>query len=148
MTDAALLEQFFAGTYPRDQWNHRAHLKVAYLLLRRFPFPAALDQMRVGIRAYNAAQGIVDSPTGGYHETMTVAWMRIMFAMLCEYGPAETADAFLDSQPQLGEKKLLRLFYSAERLMSPEAKQRYVEPDLAALPVSEKVSGLTSRGAR
>ena len=32
---------------------------------------AALDHVRDGIRAYNAAPGIVQTPTGGYHETIT-----------------------------------------------------------------------------
>jgi len=134
MTDDEFLRQFEATTYPLAQWTHRAHLKVAYLYLRKLPLADAIDRMRAGIRTYNAANGILDAPTRGYHETMTVAWMRIVAAMLAIYGPAESADAFLDSQPQLGERILLRLYYSPGLLMSPDAKTRFVEPDLSPLP--------------
>ncbi len=29
----------------------------------------------------------MDTPTSGYHETMTVAWLHLVAAMLEEYGP-------------------------------------------------------------
>jgi len=54
---------------------------------------------------------------------------------LCEYGPAASADAFFDEHPQLGNMKALRLFYSRDRLMSPEAKGRFAEPDIKPFPV-------------
>jgi hypothetical protein len=134
MTDDEFLREFEATTIPLAQWTHRAHLKVAYLFLCKLPLTAAIDRMRAGIRAYNAANGIVDAPDRGYHETVTVAWMRITSAMLAIYGPAQSADAFLDAQPQLGEKNLLRLYYSPDLIMSPIAKTRFVEPDLSSLP--------------
>jgi hypothetical protein len=63
---------------------------------------------------------------------------------LCQFGPCPTADAFLDQQSQLLSKRALLLFYSRDRLMSAEAKARFVEPDLAPLPNSP-LSG-SSRG--
>ncbi|MDZ4405370.1 hypothetical protein [Prosthecobacter sp.] len=71
--DDEFLRQFEDQSLPLECWNHRAHLKIAYLQLTRFPFDEALCRMRAGIRAYNAARGIADTPTGGYHETMTQA---------------------------------------------------------------------------
>mgnify|MGYP003545029122 CR=1 FL=1 len=61
MKDDEYLRRFENQSLPRDQWNHRAHLKVAYLYLTRGPFDAALGQIRAGIRAYNAAHAIADS---------------------------------------------------------------------------------------
>lgn len=134
MTDEEHLRQFEDQSLPRDLWHHRAHLKVAYLYLTRFPFAEALHRLRTGIRAYNAAQGIVDSPTGGYHETMTCAWAQLVHTTLCQFGPAASSDAFFDAQTQLKEKRALLLFYSRDRIMSPEAKASFLPPDLAPLP--------------
>ena len=111
---------------------------MAYLYLCRYPFDAALNRAREKIKAHNAANQVPESPTRGYHETMTQAWMRLVYATLCEYGPAENANAFIEQHPQLASNKVLRLFYSRELIMSPRAKAEFVEPDLASLPKSQK----------
>jgi hypothetical protein len=97
-SDDAFLQQFEDRTLPFVQWTHRAHLKVAYLYLTRMDFDSAAQKV-CGIRAYNAANRVPESPTNGYHQTTTMAWLHIIAAMLAEYGPAPTADEFLDSQP-------------------------------------------------
>jgi hypothetical protein len=134
MTDDELLQQFEHCTFPFDEWIHRAHVKVAYLYLTHHPFELALEKMRSGIRAFNAANKVPDELTRGYHETMTAAWLRIIHATIQIYGPASSADEFVDGQPQLREKKNLRLFYSPDLIMSPLAKREFVEPDLTPLP--------------
>jgi hypothetical protein len=138
MDDEAFLKSFEDCSWPYNQWNHRAHLKVAYLYLRRHPLEEALKKVCAGIRAYNQSKNVPEGPAMGYHETMTQAWVRLMHFTLCEYGFAETAEAFLDQQPQMSQKNLLRFFYSKERFMSPEAKLRYLEPDLTPFPRSLK----------
>jgi hypothetical protein len=139
--DDLFLQQFETRTLPFGEWTHRAHLKVAYLYLTRLDFDSAAQRVCDGIRAYNAANNVKESLTSGYHQTTTMAWLHIMAAMLAEYGPGASADEFLDSQPQLTQKKILRLFYSRERFGSPEAKTDFVTPDLAALPVKGKMKG-------
>jgi hypothetical protein len=134
MNDEEHLQRFEDHTLPIERWNHRAHLKVAYLYLQRYSFAETLSHLQTGIRAYNTAKGIVDSPTGGYHETMTQAWLHLVHTTLCQFGPADSADAFFDAQSQLNGKRALLLFYSRDRIMSAEAKASFVEPDLAPLP--------------
>src|SRR5204863_5727478 len=79
-----------------------------------------------------------DAIDRGYHETMTQAWMRLVHFTLQEFGPKESADAFLDEHTQLLSKRALRFFYSRERIVSAEAKHEFVEPDLARFPVSRQ----------
>ena len=134
--DETFLAEFEAGRWPRDQWHHRQHIKLAYLYLRQLPFDAAMNRIREKIKAHNAARGVPELPNSGYHETMTQAWMRLVHATVNEYGPAETADQFYEQHPQLWEKKVLRLFYSRELFMSPRAKTEFVAPDLTSLPRS------------
>jgi hypothetical protein len=137
MTDEQFLDHFERRTLPFDQWTHRAHVKVAFLYLREHPFDAALVKMRRGIQAYNAANNVPESPTSGYNETTTVAFMRLIAATMAAYSgefPTPTADAFCDTHPQLMTRSVLRLFYSPRRRMHPDAKAKFLEPDLTELP--------------
>ena len=138
MDDAAFLQQFEAATWPKAEWHHHQHIKVAYLYLRRYPLDVATVKIREGIQAYNAAHRVEESLLSGYHDTMTQAWLRLVYFILCEYGPAETADAFIEQHPELSQKRILRFFYSKNRFQTLEAKAQFVEPDLASLPVSQK----------
>jgi hypothetical protein len=132
--DSIFLRAFEDCTLPFEQWKHRAHIKVAYLYLRQLPFPEALKKIRNAIKRYNAATNTPETLERGYHETITVAWMRLVDFTLREYGPAASADEFLEAQEELLNKKALRFFYSRERIVSWRAKAEFVEPDLAPFP--------------
>ena len=137
MDDREFLAQFESLTLPFAQWTHRAHVKVAFLYLREHEFDAALGKLRRGIRAYNAANGVPESPTSGYNETTTCAFLRLIDATMRAYGDViatPNGDAFCDAHPQLQHCHVLRLFYSPQRRMHPDAKGRFIEPDLAPLP--------------
>ena len=151
MTDAdtLFLRAFEECTLPFEKWHHRAHLKVAYLYLRMFRFDQALVRARENIRRYNAATNTPETLERGYHETITVAWMRLVEFTLQEYGPAPSADEFLEAQEHLLNRKALRFFYSRERIVSWKAKAEFVEPDLTPFPrKTEAGSGpISSRAA-
>ena len=137
MKDSELLQAFEDCTLPMNEWRHRTHVKVAYLFLRSFSLEEATSKMRAGVKALNAVYGVPEGPTSGYNETTTVAFLRIVQSVMVTYSqvlPAATADEFCDNHPQLLSKHLLRLFYSPERRLHPEAKERFVEPDLTPLP--------------
>lgn len=128
------IESFEACAIPREEYDHRAHLTVAYSYLRAHSLKEATAKMRVGIHRFNAAKGIENTPTGGYHETLTVAWMRVLHSAMASYGPESGPDEFLAQHPHLLCRTLLRVFYSRDRIMSAEARAAWVEPDLAPLP--------------
>jgi hypothetical protein len=128
------IENFERLEIPLAEWNHRAHLTVAYQMLREFGLDAAIDRIRRGLKAFIAHHGIETTPTQGYHETLTVAWMRMLHTTMTVYGPADSAEQFLEQHPHLLSKVMLRLFYSRPRIMSEAARYGWVEPDLAPLP--------------
>jgi len=137
MDDRELLRQFESLTLPFDQWTHRAHMRVAYAYLSAHPFDEALRRMRAGVKAYNARNNVPENPTSGYNETTTHAFLHLVAATMRAYAkthPVENADAFCDMHPQLMTKHALRLFYSPQRRMHPDARQKFVPPDLAPLP--------------
>ncbi len=139
MTDDVLLRRFEAGELSKEEWHHREHVRLAYLYLLRFPYADALDRMSAGLKALNAVQQVPETLERGYHETLTQGWMRLMHCALCEHGPAESSEAFLDQHTHLLARRALLFFYSRARLMSAEAKARWMEPDLAPLPKSNRV---------
>jgi hypothetical protein len=137
MNDAEFLQAFESLTLPFEQWTHRAHVKTAFLYLRQHPFDEAVAKMRAGVKAFNALNNVPDGPTSGYNETTTVAFMHLIAATMAAYNgtfPAPDADVFCDTHSQLMTRHALRLFYSPQRRMHPDAKQTFVEPDLAPLP--------------
>ena len=106
LSDNDFLKAFENCTLPFPEWKHRAHLKIAYLYLRQYPFPQALNRVRGNIKRYNAATNTPESLERGYHETMTVAWLWLVHFTLCEYGPAPSADEFLDASYPLGVPRI------------------------------------------
>ncbi len=134
MDDAALLDAFEGCTIEKPEWTHQAHVRVAWLHLQRDPFPAALAKMGAGIRTLNAALGIVDGVEMGYHETLTCTFMCLIWATIQSAGAGASSIDFCAANPHLLTRTLPRLFYTRQRMLSPEAKLRFVPPDLAPLP--------------
>jgi hypothetical protein len=141
MDDSEFLQAFEAAAIPGERWAHRDHVRMAFLYLRDHSFAQALARIRSGIRALNRANGGRDTPTSGYHETVTVAWARVVAAAIAASGtdPDALRDsaAFIALHPQLLAKDLLRAHYSRNLIMSPEARASFVEPDLTALPAGD-----------
>src|SRR5687767_10729265 len=71
---ATLVEQFEQSRWPYERWTHRAHLAVAAFYLRTLPLAEATERMRFHIQQYNRTCG----DPNGYHETITVLFMRLM----------------------------------------------------------------------
>jgi hypothetical protein len=137
----ATIENFESGAIPLAEFNHRAHLTVAYEYLRRYPLEEATRRMCGAVRAYGRARNVPQTPTSGYHQTLTIAWMRVLASVMAAYGPEANAESFLAAHPHLESKVLLRLWYTRERMMSAEARAGWVEPDLAPLPRVEGAGG-------
>jgi hypothetical protein len=136
--DNAFLRAFEDCTLPSAEWRHRAHLKVAYLYLRDLPFGDALAKARTNIKRYNAATNTPEALERGYHETITVSWMRLVDFALRERGPAASANEFVEREAQFLSKEALLKLYSREQLISWRAKAEFVEPNLAPFPVTAK----------
>jgi len=129
-----LLRRFEDCTLPREEWTHAAHLTVALWHLLQFDWPEAVTRVRRGIKRYNAAHGILTTPTGGYHETLTVFWLRVVRGFLeAERNEARALVSLANELAATHDKGLPFSHYTRERLFSPEARATWVEPDLMPL---------------
>jgi hypothetical protein len=131
----SLIREFEACVLPRNRWDHNAHLTVACWYLVCYPGTEATLRIREGIQRYNNAEGIVTTRENGYHETMTMFWIRQVKHFL--------KDATLDCSlvglinnltARYADKRLPFEYYSHDLLMSWEARLGWVEPDLKPLP--------------
>ena len=135
LDDTALLKGFEELSLPLESWVHRSHVRVAVLYLTRYGFDGGLDRMRKHIQAFNQAKGVKDSPSSGYHETLTVAWFRVIaHALEVMSRPPANSLEFCRQNDFLLDKTLLRRHYTSERMLTDEAKKKFIEPDLAPLP--------------
>jgi hypothetical protein len=132
-----LARAFRALTLPKPGWTHRAHLRVGAWHVHQFGAEPALVMLRSGIRRLNEHHGTANTPTGGYHETVTAAYVRLIADFLAAFeadGDLEQRVAAMADGP-LGGRGLLFEFWSRDRLMSERARAEWVPPDLAPLAV-------------
>lgn len=137
LNDAELLAAFEECSLPDELWDHRAHVRVASMYVSRHSLDEAVERMRSGIKAYQRARNVADGLEQGYHETLTVAFMRLVHAANQQTGPHERSSEFCEAHPELLDKRILRQFYSKEQITTWKAKAEFVESDLAPLPLVE-----------
>jgi putative intracellular protease/amidase len=138
MTDDELWTGFRAPSLSSRDWNHHAHVRVAWLHLESFAFDEAHLRFRAALLRLNASHGIDESPARGYHETLTRAWLLAVAGARADDAragrPAPDSAAFCAAHPELLERDFLLSFYSRERLFSAEARATFLPPDRARLP--------------
>jgi len=123
-------------TLPRPEWTHEAHLAATTYLLLRHP-ETDLDKELPGlIRRYNESVGGVNSDSEGYHETITRVFLHGVRLFLAEADRGEPLHEIVNELllSPMGRRDWPLRFYSPPRLFSVEARHRFVEPDVAALP--------------
>ncbi len=119
---------FEAGTYPAAQWKHAEHLALAACYLYTMPMEAATARARDRIRAYNEAQGGQNTGDAGYHETLTVFWLKLVDAALDRRLP-RTAAARAIVDRFTSRRDIFREYYTFDLLKSRQARARWIPPD-------------------
>lgn len=120
-----LVEQFEQCRWPYERWTHRAHLAIAVSYLRQRPLEEATRRIRRCIQTYNRKCGDPD----GYHETLTVFFMRFIAHYLKHYQDGRATVEVVDELFCRCGVSLPLDYYSAERLWSAEARRDWLDPD-------------------
>jgi len=129
-------EGLIARTLPREEWTHEAHLAATTYLVMKHP-EIDLDVELPGIISrYNESVGGKNTDTEGYHDTITRAYLRGIRLFLAEADAAWPINDLVNEllMSPMGRRDWPLRFWSKDRLMSVEARRRWVEPDLAAMP--------------
>ncbi|MFB2836748.1 hypothetical protein [Floridanema evergladense] len=128
-----LIEAFENCTLPRIEWTHPAHLTVGLWYLTHYSETEATNRIRNGIQKYNSAMGIKTTKDSGYHETLTIFWIRIVSQFITTQPDKETLDLANKLIQNYANKNLPFEYYSHDLLMSWSARTNWVKPDLKPL---------------
>ena len=131
MSDDAFLQAFLDGSLPPGHFHHRDHLRLAWLLIRRFGMEPAGSIVSSGIREFAARHGQAKK----YHETMTQFWVRIVGHAGHARPEIDDFDTFVETFPLLLDTGLPFRHWQRETMGSAAAHAEWLEPDLLPLPV-------------
>lgn len=122
-----LVERFEACTLPAEEFDHRAHVRVAWSYLRRRETLDAVRRFAASLRRFAAHHGA----HGLYHETITWAFLfLIRERMSPDERPGETWNDFEAAHPELfASPSILGRYYDPETLASERARRIFVMPD-------------------
>lgn len=129
--DRAFQAQFESCKFPLAEFNHRAHLRLAYVYLAEQDTETAGQMMRDALKNFLEHLGIDLSK---YHETMTRAWILAVRHFMQSTPSSASADSFIKQNPEMLDQTIMMTHYSAELLFSEEARANFVEPDLDSIP--------------
>jgi hypothetical protein len=130
LDDTTFLSRFASRDLGPEYFDHRGHLRMAWLHLTHFSLEEAIERVCAGIGELATRFGAPEK----YNHTLTEASMRIM-ARRMQNQPAVDFDRFLEQNPDLVEDAwgVLLNYYTEERLVSPAAKQAWLAPDRSSI---------------
>lgn len=130
--DFEFKKQVEAYTFPIPNFDHRAHLRLAYIYLVENNTDEAVQAMRDTLLGLLKSADI--DPSAKFHETLTRAWVLAVQHFMNHTEESESADVFIDKNPEMLDSKIMMSHYSAEVLFSDKARKEFVGPDLDPIP--------------
>lgn len=96
MTDEQFLQQIEGCTLPKEAFNHRNHVRLAWLYLNDRTGGNPDVRIAATIQAYATSVGAVTK----FDHALTMQWMRKVEAAIAAT-PAESFEAFIAARPEL-----------------------------------------------
>jgi hypothetical protein len=123
MNDREFIDALESCALPGGAFDHRAHVRLAWLYLREQPLLDALARFIASLKRYAGSLGA----SGKYHETVTYAFMFLIHERMART-PATSFEEFaLANEDLLGP--ILERYYTPETLASQLARTTFVMPD-------------------
>jgi hypothetical protein len=128
LDDETYLARFHARTLGPEFFDHRGHLRMAWLHLRHFHVEEATARVCEGVRDLATKFGAPEK----FNYTLTEAFMRIVARRMREHED-DGFEAFLQRNADLltDAKGVVARHYSDERLHSAPARATWIGPDRA-----------------
>lgn len=135
LTDDEVIAGFEAASLA--SFSHADHVRVTILYLARHGRDETQKKLFEGLRRFAAAKGVPQK----FHVTMTIAWLDLVEDARRRHPEAHDSASLLMACPELLDRNALLRFYTSDRLLSDEARQRWVPPDRAAIHADQPSSG-------
>lgn len=130
--DRAFQNQVESCEFPVSEFDHKAHVRMAYTYLVDNDTTESVRLMRNTLHGLLHHAGI--EPSQKYHETITEAWVLAIQHFMTKTDKSESADDFIKKNEVLLDPRIMMSHYSAEVLFSEPARKSFVEPDLDPIP--------------
>jgi N-formylglutamate deformylase len=119
LSDSEFLTQFENCRLPASSFSHEAHIRLAWLMLKKHGLDEAIRKVSTQIEAYVTHLGATDK----YHKTLTVAAVLIVNHFV-ELSSTSNFNDFITENPRLLTefKKLVLSHYSVEIFNSDSAR--------------------------
>lgn len=111
------------------EFNHVAHLKLAYCYLVKNGLKNGIKKMSQTLKSFLAAKGVDGDK---FHVTLTHVWVNLVWQAMLNNPGNESTEIFLSHSPMLLNKDIVFNYYSHDLLFSEQARNTYVYPDLSA----------------
>lgn len=131
MEDRAFVDALESCTLPSGEFDHRAHVRLAWLYLSEQPLLEALPRFIASLKRYAGSLGA----SGKYHETITYAFIFLIHERMAERS-ASTFDEFAEANADLFGP-ILEKYYPPETLASPLARTIFVLPTKSFVDVTK-----------
>lgn len=120
------IETFEAGSINPDQFDHEAHIYVAWLYLQDYELEEAISRFCKALRRLTKKLGVESK----YHQTISWFFM-ISISERLQTMPSENWRSFRKQNPDLfaGSPSLIKRHYTSERLQSALARTQFLLPD-------------------
>jgi hypothetical protein len=129
--DRDFLRSFEAAAVAPSDFNHAAHVRLAYVYLCDHAVDESAERMKNALLTFLRHNGISE---GKFHETLTRAWVMAVDHFMTRSQGADSASGFMSQNPQLLDSKIMLSHYSAEVLFSDSARASFVPPDVQPIP--------------
>ncbi|NNF67213.1 MAG: hypothetical protein HKM98_06865 [Gammaproteobacteria bacterium] len=110
-------------------FGHTEHIRLAWIYLRELPTDEAIGRCSRALRGLAESHGDFEK----YHETLTVALLRLIASTMAAGQPDESWENFRSRATPLfsSARELLAEHYSPGRLEQEEARKSFLPPDRA-----------------
>ncbi|MBT1698031.1 hypothetical protein KK083_14155 [Fulvivirgaceae bacterium PWU4] len=120
---------FLNQTLPKDLFDHLGHVKIAIWHLKRYSFEETICRVRAAIILFNHVNGGENTGERGYHETITIFWLKVVQSFmkeLRELTEDEVYNKFVATR--LADRDFIYKFYEKQFVASVYARAYYVAP--------------------
>ncbi len=127
LEDQEFEHAFKTGKLEPSLFNHEAHLRLAWIYLRKYGMDNAIVMICKQIESFDNLHGDGEK----FHVTLTVAALKVVHHFMLKSNAADFS-SFMSEFPVLNSDfaSLLYQHYGQGRLFSKEAKVEYVAPDV------------------
>jgi hypothetical protein len=133
--DIAFKRQVESCKFPVTEFNHRAHLRLAYVYLSEHDTDSSAERMRDTLNRLLYHNRVEPSK---FHETLTRAWIFAVHHFMNRHERSNSADELINQQPEMLDPEIMMTHYSGDVLFSEEARNESIQPNLVPIPRHEE----------